>query len=58
MWARDFLPYTLDTSNLGDGRYLTFGYPSPFMDRDQIAESIEKTAIDLLRAIVLERGNV
>jgi hypothetical protein len=58
MWARDFLPDTLDNSLLGHGRYLTFGYSAPILDPDGIAESIDQTARKLLRAISGERGKV
>lgn len=58
MWARDFLPDTLDNSSLGHGRYLTFGYLAPIVDPDGIAESIDRTARNLLRAICAERGKV
>jgi hypothetical protein len=50
MWARDFLPDTLNSS-LGYGRYMTFGYSAPIVDPDGIAESIDRTARNLLRAI-------
>lgn len=58
MWARDFLPDTLDDHSLGNGRYMTFGYPAPIIDSDRIVQSIKDTAQNLLREIVRERGDV
>ncbi|KAF4634094.1 hypothetical protein G7Y89_g4015 [Cudoniella acicularis] len=43
MWARDFLPETLDDPSLGNGRYMTYGYPSElfsFNTRHQWLEDI------------------
>ena len=37
---------------------MTFGYPAPLMDSDEISQSVQDTAEDLLRKIVNDRGNV
>ena len=57
MWARDTLPDSLDRPGK-KGRYLTFGYPAPVIDSDEISQSIEDTAVELLRKILDDRGKV
>ncbi len=57
MWARDILPGSLDRPGK-KGRYLTFGYPAPIKDSDEISQNIEDTARDLLQKILDDRGKV
>ena len=57
MWARDTLPGSLDRPGK-KGRYLTFGYPAPVIDSDEISQSIEDTAVELLQKILDDRGKV
>ena len=57
MWARDILPTSLDRPGKR-GRYLTFGYPAPVLDSDEISQSVQETALQLLRNIREDRGKV
>ena len=57
MWARDTLPDSLDRPGK-KGRYLTFGYPAPVLDSEEISQSVEETAVVLLRKIMDDRGKV
>ena len=57
MWARDTLPHSLDRPGKR-GRYLTFGYPAPLVDSEDISQSVEATAETLLQKIISDRGKV
>ena len=57
MWARDTLPEALDRPGK-KGRYLTFGYPAPLKDSDDISQNVEDTAVILLQKIADDRGKV
>lgn len=57
MWARDTLPDSLDRPGR-KGRYLTFGYLAPLVDSDEISQSVEVTAVELLQTILDDRGKV